>query len=68
MSNENVLAGFNVISDPKLYELLYKIVSEAQASGSTVIITTIIPPFHSGVDDGMRQIESCMPKDVSCPK
>lgn len=62
------IAALRIVADPKLYEFLYKVVAEAQASGAVVIVTTIIPPAQTTVGDGLPTIESCMPGESTCPK
>lgn len=66
MSDQEDTATLAVIADPRLYELLFKVVSEAQAAGSIIIITTIIPPAETSL--GGVEPFGCMPKSDSCPK
>lgn len=54
-------------ADPKLLELIYNIVQDAQASGSVVQIITIWPT-SSPLGDGESMPKGCKPKDERCPK
>lgn len=61
--------GLSVISDPKVYELLYNIVMEAHASGAVVLITAILPPTSSSTEGEVGTSSStCDPKSGICPK
>lgn len=55
------------VSDPRLYELLFTILQDAQAAGSVVQIITIWPSSAGVARDGVVHPTKCSPTGV-CPK
>lgn len=56
-----------VVADPAIYEILYKVIADAQASGSVVLLAAIVPSAQSTASDGITP-RDCAPKARGCPK
>jgi hypothetical protein len=67
MAGENEEAKVIVVSDPKLYEYLYSVIQDAQASGAVVHIVTILPTTIVS-PNGIIEPLGCNPKATTCPK
>lgn len=55
-------------SDPKLYELIFNLVQEAQAAGSVVQIITIWPATEEGKSPGPGPRPTKCAPTGACPK